>query len=190
MDTLDREKALALVKEYTQSESLIKHMLAVESAMRAYARKFGEDEDLWGITGLVHDFDYERWPNPNLDHTEHPFTGVKILRERGYPETMIEAILGHAQYSGVPRATNLAKTLFACDELCGFITACALVRPDKLNGLAPKSVKKKLKDKAFAAKVNRDDIRQGIEEMGVNEDEHIAFCIAAMQPIAKELGLE
>lgn len=167
----------------------MKHMFAVEAAMRAYARKYGEDEELWGLTGLLHDFDYERWPNPNLDHTEHPFTGVKILREKGYPEAMVEAILGHAQYSGVPRATMMAKALFASDELCGFITACALVRPEKLAGMAPKSVKKKLKDKAFAAKVNRDDIRQGIEELGVPEDEHIAFCIQAMQGIASELGL-
>lgn len=189
MAPLDRAEALRLVREYTQSESLVKHMLAVEAAMRAYARKFSEDEELWGLTGLLHDFDYERWPNPNRDDTEHPFPGVAILRERGYPETMIEAILGHAQYSGVPRATTMAKALFAVDELCGFITACAYVRPEKLVGMEPKSVRKKLKDKAFAAKVSREDIKQGIEELGVAEDEHIAFCIGALQGIAGELGL-
>jgi putative nucleotidyltransferase with HDIG domain len=184
-----RDEAWKLLNEYTQSASLIKHMLAVEAAMRSYAGKFGEDQELWGITGLIHDFDYEKWPNPNLDRVEHPFTGVNILREKGYPEPMLEAILGHAQYSGVPRATPLARTLFAVDELCGFIMACALVRPEKLGGLEPKSVKKKLKDKAFAAKVNREDIRQGIEEMNVAQDEHIALCIQAMRDIAPDLGL-
>lgn len=187
--TPTRDAALALVREYTQSESLARHMLAVEAAMRAYARKLGEDEELWGMTGLVHDFDYERWPNPDRDATGHPMTGVPILRERGYPEPMIEAILGHAQYSGVPRATPLAKALFAVDELCGFVMACALVRPGKLEGLEPKSVKKKLKDKGFAAAVSREDIREGIAELGVPEDEHIALVIAAMHQIAPDLGL-
>ena len=188
MSAVNRDEAWELLHEYTKSASLIKHMLAIEAAMRAYGRKFGEDEELWGVTGLLHDFDYERWPNPNLDETEHPFTGVKILRERGYPEEMLEAILGHAEYSGVERKTNLAKALFAVDELCGFIMAVAYVRPDKLGGMKPKSVKKKLKDKAFAAKVSREDIRKGIEELGVDESEHIAFCIEAMQGVAGELG--
>ncbi len=183
-----RAEALALVREFTQSEALVRHMLAVEAAMRAYARKLGEDEELWGLTGLLHDFDYERWPNPQLDATGHPFPGVAILRERGYPEPMLTAILGHAQYSGVPRETPLARTLFAVDELCGFITAVAYVRPERLKAMEPRSVKKKLKDKAFAAKVSREDIRQGIGELGVPEDEHIALCIAAMQSIAPELG--
>lgn len=189
MAAIDREDAWKILNEYTKSESLIRHMLAVEAAMRAHARKFEQDEELWGATGLLHDFDYERWPNPNLDDTEHPFTGVKILRERGYPEEMLEAILGHAEYSGVARTTLLAKTLFAVDELCGFMTAVALVRPDRLAGMKPKSVKKKLKDKRFAAKVSREDVRKGIEELGVDESEHIAFCIEAMQGIAGELGL-
>lgn len=186
----DREAAWALLTEYTESESLRKHMLAVEAAMRTYAKKYGEDEDYWGITGLLHDFDYERWPNPDLDETGHPYTGVKILREKGYPEEMLEAIMGHAEYSGTPRTTQLAKTLFAVDELCGFITAVAYVRPEKLVGMKPKSVRKKLKDKRFAAKVSRDDIRVGVEELGVDESEHIATCIAAMAEIAAELGLE
>jgi putative nucleotidyltransferase with HDIG domain len=184
-----RDDAWNLVVEYTQSDSLRRHMLAVEAAMRAYARKFGEDEELWGITGLLHDFDYERWPNPNQDHTEHPFPGVAILRERGYPESMTEAILGHALYSGVPRTTNMAKALFAVDELCGFIVACGYVRPEKLAGIKPSSVKKKLKDKHFAAAVSREDIAQGIAELGTNEDEHIQLVIDALQGIAPELGL-
>ena len=188
METVDRQAALELVKEYTQRESLIKHMLAVEAAMRFYARKFEEDEELWGATGLLHDFDYERWPNPNLDRTEHPFTGVKILGERGYPEAMIDAILGHAEYSGVARESQMSKTLFAVDELCGFITAVAHVRPDHLGGMKPKSVRKKLKDKRFAAKVSREDIAKGIEELGIDESEHIANCIEAMQGIAGEMG--
>jgi putative nucleotidyltransferase with HDIG domain len=189
MPPINREEAWKLLEEYTQSESLRKHMLAVEATMRAYARKFGEDEELWGATGLLHDFDYERWPNDARGQDEHPFTGVKILRERGWPEEMCESILGHAEYSGVPRTTPMAKTLFAVDELCGFVTACALVRPEKLEGLAPKSVKKKLKDKRFAAAVSREDIAKGIEELGVEESEHIQFVIDAMREAAETLGL-
>lgn len=185
---VDREKAWALLNEYTQSESLIKHMLAVEAAMRTYAQKHGEDEELWGVTGLLHDFDYEKWPNPDRDETGHPFTGVAILREQGYPDEIIDAILGHALYSGVPRETAMAKTLFAVDELCGFIMAVAYVRPENLTGMKPKSVKKKLKDKAFAAAVSRDDIRSGIEELGVDESEHIQTVIDALHAIASELG--
>ncbi len=186
--TINREQAWALLNEYTQSESLVRHMLAVEAAMVAYARKRGEDETLWGLTGLLHDFDYEKWPNPNHDETGHPFTGVALLREQGYPEEMIDAILGHALYSGVARETPLAQTLFAVDELCGFVMALAYVRPENLTGMKPKSVKKKLKDKAFAAAVSRDDIRIGIEELGVDQDEHIQIVIDAMSGIASELG--
>ncbi len=185
---VDREKAWALLNEYTQSESLIRHMLAVEAAMIAYAKKLGEDENLWGVTGLLHDFDYEKWPNPDLDESGHPFTGVAILREEGYPEEMLDAILGHALYSGVARETPLAKSLFAVDELCGFVMALAYVRPDNLVGMKPKSVKKKLKDKAFAAAVSREDIRIGIEELSVDQDDHIATVIAAMNGISTALG--
>lgn len=187
---LNRDNALNLVREFTESASLIRHMLAVEAAMRAYARKLGEDEALWGITGLLHDFDYERWPNPDLDESGHPYTGVPILRERGYPEVLIEAIMGHAEYTGTPRTTPLARTLFAVDELCGFIVAVAHVRPGHLDGMKPKSVKKKLKDRAFAAKVSREDIRKGIEELGVDETEHITLCIEALKGISEELGFE
>jgi len=186
---LDREDALALVREYTKSESLVRHMLAVEAAMRAYARKLGEHEEVWGVTGLLHDFDYERWPNPNLDESGHPYTGVAILREKGFPEPVLDALMGHAEYTGTERKTPMAKTLFAVDELCGFIMAVAYVRPEKLAGMKPKSVRKKLKDKAFAAKVSREDIRKGIEELGVDENEHIALCIEAMNGIADELGV-
>jgi len=186
--SVDRENAWALLNEYTQSESLVRHMLAVEAAMRAYARKLDEDEDLWGVTGLLHDFDYERWPNPDLDETGHPFTGVAVLRDQGYPEEMLDAIMGHALYSGIARETPLAKALFAVDELCGFVMAVAYVRPENLTGMKPKSVKKKLKDKAFAAAVSRDDIRLGIEEMAVDQDEHIQTVIDAMHGIAGKLG--
>ncbi len=188
MAAISRDDALALLKEFTQSESLLKHMLAVEAAMRAYARAFGEDEELWGAAGLLHDFDYERWPNPNLDEAGHPWTGVAILRERGYPEDLSDAILGHAPFTKHPRTTRLAKTLFAVDELCGIITAIGYVRPNKLDGLEPSSVRKKLKDKAFARNVSREDIRLGIQELGVDESEHIALVIAAMQGIRGELG--
>lgn len=176
-----RADAWQLLNEYVQSP-LWKHCLAVEAAMRAYARKYGEDEELWGITGLLHDMDYERFPD------KHPFHEVEIFREQGYPEAMIQAILGHATFSGVPRESQMAKCLFAVDELCGFIMACAYVRPTKLEGLEPKSVKKRLKEKSFAAKVNRAEIAQGILELGVPEDEHMALVIRAMQGIAPELG--
>ena len=188
---MTRQEALALVHEYTKSDALRKHMLAVEAAMRAYARKQGEDEETWGTVGLLHDFDYERWPNDAHSATEeHPAEGSRILEQKGYPEPLRRAILGHASYSGVPRDTPVAKTLFAVDELCGFLVACALVRPSRsLNDLEVSSVKKKLKDKAFARGVNRDDIRVGCEELGVDLDEHIKFCIDALRPVERDLGL-
>jgi putative nucleotidyltransferase with HDIG domain len=185
-NALDRSQAWSLLCEYTQSESLRKHMLAVEACMRAYARKFGEDENKWGITGLLHDFDYEKYPTP----AEHPFVGNKILEERGYPEEMRRAILSHADYSGVKRESRMEKTLYACDEVSGFITASALVKPNKsLAEVEAKSVRKKMKDKAFARSVNRDDIINGAADLGVDLEEHIAFCIEAMKGIAGELGL-
>ena len=186
-----REDTLALMHEYTQSDSLRKHMLAVESAMRAYAQKFGEDEERWGTTGLIHDFDYERFPNNAHSPTEeHPSEGVRILRSRGYPEDVLEAILGHAQYCNVPRESRMAKTLFAVDELTGLITATALVRPTKsVHEVDARSVRKKMKDKAFARGVNRDDVVNGAAELGVDLDEHISFVIAAMQSRAEDLGL-
>ncbi|PYP91634.1 MAG: HAD family hydrolase [Candidatus Angelobacter sp. Gp1-AA117] len=183
---MNRESAWSLLCEYTRSESLRKHMMAVEACMRAYARKFGEDENKWGITGLLHDFDYEKYPTTQ----EHPFVGNKILEERGYPEDVRRAILSHADYSGVKRETNMEKALFACDELAGFITASALVKPGKsLAEVDAKSVRKKMKDKAFARSVSRDDIINGAADMGIDLEEHIAFCIEAMKGIASELGL-
>jgi len=185
-NVINRNQAWSLLCEYTQSESLRKHMLAVEACMRAYARKFGEDEDKWGITGLLHDFDYEKYPTP----AEHPFVGNKILEERGYPEEMRRAILSHADYSGVKRESRMEKTLYACDEIAGFITASTLVKPSKsLAEVEAKSVRKKMKDKAFARSVNRDDIINGAADLGVDLEEHIAFCIEAMKGIAGELGL-
>ena len=186
-----RDDTLALMHEYTQSDSLRKHMLAVEGAMRAYARKFGEDEDRWGITGLIHDFDYERYPNNAHSPTEeHPSEGVRILRARGYPEDILQAILGHAQYCNVARESRMAKTLFAVDELTGLVTATALVRPTKsVHEVDARSVRKKMKDKAFARGVNRDDVVTGATELGVDLDEHISFVIAAMQSRAADLGL-
>jgi putative nucleotidyltransferase with HDIG domain len=182
----DRERAWGLLCEYTQSESLRKHMLAVEACMRAYARKFGEDEDLYGVVGLLHDFDYEKYPTP----AEHPFVGSKILEERGYPEEIRRAILSHADYANVKRDSKMEKALFACDELAGFITASALVKPGKsLAEVEAKSVRKKMKDKAFARSVSRDDITNGAQKLGVELEEHIAFCIEAMKAVAKELGL-
>jgi predicted hydrolase (HD superfamily) len=203
---MDRESAWCLLTEFTQSESLRKHALAVEACMRACARKFGReahereghdfsraahvglyDEDLWGIVGLIHDFDYERWPTAE----EHPYKGNEILKERGYSDEIRRAVMSHAQYTGVTRETPMEKALFACDELAGFITAVALIKPGKsLAEVEAKSVRKRMKDKAFARKVNRDDIIQGAAELGVDLDEHIAFCIEAMKPIAKELGLD
>lgn len=179
------------MQEYTASDSLRKHMLSVEAAMRAYAEKFGEDADRWGITGLVHDFDYEKFPNESHSATEeHPAEGVRILRSHGFPEDILEAILGHATYSGVPRESKMAKTLFAVDELTGLITATALVRPSKsVMEVEAKSVRKKMKDKAFARGVNRDDVINGAADLGVDLDEHIAFVIQAMQGVAPSLGL-
>ena len=189
--TVTREEALALMHEHTKSPSLRQHMLAVEAAMRAYAAKFGEDPEPWGLVGLLHDFDYEQFPNQEHSAKEgHPAWGVGILRSRGVPEPLCSAILGHATYSGVPRDTPMAKTLFAVDELCGFLVACALVRPSKsFADLEVSSVKKKLKDKAFARGVNRDEVRQGAEELGGPLDEHVAFCIQALRPVEPTLGL-
>jgi len=182
-----REQAWELLCEHTKGDGLRKHALAVEGCMRAYARKFGEDEDLWGQVALLHDFDYELYP----DAPNHPLEGSKILRSRGYPEEFIQAILSHADYMNVPRITPLQKTLFACDELAGFITAVTLVRPNKsLSEVEVSSVKKKLKDKSFARTVNRDDITRGAAELGVELDAHVAFCIEAMRGIAAQLGLE
>jgi len=186
-----RDDTLALVHEYTASDSLRKHMLAVEAAMRAYALKFGEDPDRWGLTGLVHDFDYERFPNAAQSPIEeHPSEGVRILRSRGWPEDVLEAILGHGNYTGVPRVTPLARTLFAVDELTGLITATALVRPSRsVHEVDARSVRKKMKDKAFARGVSRDDVVSGAEALGVPLDEHIDFVIAAMRDAADSLGL-
>lgn len=186
-----RDDAWKLLCEYTSSESLRKHMLAVEACVRAYARKEGADEELWGITALLHDFDYERWPNEaHCRDKEHPAEGAKILRERGYPEQIVRAILSHANYSGVTRESTLERTLFACDELAGFLTACTYVRPSKsVLDLEVSSVKKRLKDKAFARGVSREDVVQGAAELGVSLDEHITFCIAAMREQAGALGL-
>jgi len=212
---IDRETAWGLLTEFTQSESLRKHALAVEACMRACARKFGggheregheftraansplpsgasapegmSEEDLWGIVGLIHDFDYERWPSLE----DHPYRGNEILKQRGWPEVILRAVMSHAEYSGVTRDTPMEKALFACDELAGFITAVALIKPGKsLAEVDTKSVRKRMKDKAFARKVNRDDIVNGAAALGVNLDEHIGFCIEAMKGIAGELGLD
>jgi putative nucleotidyltransferase with HDIG domain len=187
----DRAQAWGLLTEFTQSESLRKHALAVEACMRAYARKLcggsPEKEDLWGVVGLLHDFDYEKYPS--LD--DHPYKGCEILRERGYSEEIRRAILSHAEYSGVTRDSPMEKALFACDELAGFITACALVKPGKsLAEVEPKSVRKKMKDKAFARSVKREDIVNGAADLGVDLEEHIAFCIEALREISDKLGLD
>jgi len=182
-----REEAWSLLIEFTQSESLRKHALAVEACMRAYARKLGGDESLWGLVGLIHDFDYEKYPSAE----DHPFKGSEILKERGYSEEIRRAILSHAEYSGVPRETPMEKALFACDELAGFITAATLVKPSKsLSELDAKSVRKKMKDKAFARSVNRADIVNGAADLGVDLEEHITFCIEAMKAVAADLGLD
>jgi putative nucleotidyltransferase with HDIG domain len=182
-----RESAWCLLTEFTQSESLRKHALAVEACMRAYARKAGADEELWGLVGLLHDFDYEKYPSAE----DHPFRGSEILKERGYSEEIRRAILSHAQYSGVTRLSSMEKTLFACDELAGFITACALVKPGKsLREVEAPSVRKKMKDKAFARSVHREDIIEGAADLGLDLEEHIAFCIEALKTIAPELGLD
>ena len=189
--TPSREDAWKLLCEYTPSESLRKHMLAVETCVSAYARKNSADEQLWGLTALLHDFDYERFPNnAHAADAEHPAEGAKILRAAGYPEELVRAILSHADYTNVPRQSALEYTLFACDELAGFLVACTYVRPSKsILDLEPESVKKRLKDKAFARGVNRDDVRKGAEELGVPLEEHIAFCIAALRENADALGL-
>jgi predicted hydrolase (HD superfamily) len=186
-----RADALALVLEFTASDSLRKHMLAVEAAMRAYAARFGEDSDRWGLTGLVHDFDYERFPNAaHAPTAEHPAEGVRILRARGYPEDVLQAILGHATYTGVPRDTPMAKTLFAVDELTGLITATALVRPSRsVLEVDARSVRKKMKDKAFARGVSREDVVAGAAELGVDLDQHIQHVVDAMREVAPALGL-
>jgi len=188
---VNRDEALALMHEHTQSPSLRQHMLAVEAAMRAYAVKSGEDVESWGLAGLLHDYDYERYPNPEHSPTEgHPAWGVRQLREKGVAEAICRAIMGHGDYTGVPRDTPMSKALYAVDELCGFLVACALVRPSKsFSDLEVSSVKKKLKDKAFARGVNRDDVRKGAEELGVPLDEHITFCIQALRPVEPTLGL-
>jgi putative nucleotidyltransferase with HDIG domain len=184
--TITRENAWELLTEYTKSDSLLKHALAVEAAVRGYARQFGEDEEAWGIVALLHDFDYERWPSAD----DHPFRGSEILRERGYPEWMIRAILSHADYSGVPRESVLEKTLFACDEMAGFVTAAALVRPSKsVLDLEASSVIKRMKDKAFARAVKREDLRAGAELLGLPLDVHIGHVIASLRVRADALGL-
>jgi len=177
-----RQDARALLNEYVSSESLIKHSLAVEAAMRAYAPVYGEDEELWGMCGLLHDMDFERYPD------EHPHRGVAILKERGYPKEVCEAILGHVPSTGVPRESDMAKCLYAVDELSGFIYALAHVRPTNLEGMKPKSVKKNLKKKGFAAKIDREEIEEGITALGVDRDEHIARVITALQSISEQLG--
>ena len=189
--TWTRDRALALMHEYTESESLRKHMYAVELAMRAMAEARGEDADAWGVVGLLHDFDYERYPNDAHHPTdEHPGEGVRLLAGQGFPESWRQAILGHAAYTGTPRDSDMAKALFAVDELCGFLVACALVRPSRsMADLQLKSVKKKLKDKGFARGVSREDIRQGAEELGVDLDEHIVFLLDALRPQEAVLGL-
>lgn len=186
-----RADALALVHEFTESASLRKHMLAVETAMRAYAGHFGEDAERWGLAGLLHDFDYERFPNAAQSATEeHPSEGVRILRARGYPDDVLEAILGHATFTGVPRTTRMARALFAVDELTGLITATALVKPSRsVHEVDARSVRKRMKDRAFARGVSREDVMQGAQELGVELDEHIAFVVAAMQRDADALGL-
>ncbi len=181
-----RDEAWQLVTEWIESDSLRKHLLGVEAAMVAYAREYGEDEELWAVTGLLHDLDYERYPDLG---TGHPRKALELFEEEGYPQELIDAVAGHATFLEVPRETRMAKTLFAVDELSGFISACALVRPTGIEGMAPKSVKKKLKQPSFAAGVNRDEVQQGADELGVDFTEHVAFVIAAMQARADELGL-
>jgi putative nucleotidyltransferase with HDIG domain len=182
-----REEAWQLFCEWTQSDSLRKHVLGVEAAMRAYAKEFGEDEERWAVTGIVHDLDYERYPDLE---TGHPRKALEELERLGYPQDVIDAVAGHATFLGVPRETRMAKTLFAVDELSGFVAACALVRPTGIHGMTPKSVKKKLKQPSFAAAVNRDEVREAADELGVDFDEHLRKVIAALEERAGELGLE
>ena len=184
MDTT-RDRAWETLTRYTKSESLLRHALAVEASTRYYARKFDEDEELWGVAALLHDFDYEI--HPTLD--EHPQDGAPILREEGYPEEVVETVLSHAEHLNMPRDTQLKKTLFACDELSGFVTACGYVRPDGIETMEPKSVRKKLKQPSFAAGVHRDEVYAGAELLGLELDDHIANVVAALQPIAPQLGL-
>jgi putative nucleotidyltransferase with HDIG domain len=181
-----REEAWSLVEDWVQSDSLRKHLLGVETGMRAYARKWGEDEEMYAVVGLLHDLDYERYPDLE---TGHPRKALALFEEKGYPPELIDAVGGHAEFLGVPRETRMAKTLFAVDELSGFLAACALVRPTGIEGMTPKSVKKKLKQPSFAAGVDREEVRRGAEELGVGFDEHVAFLIAAMEERADELGL-
>ncbi len=190
-DMPTRAEAFALMQEYTESVNLRKHMYAVEAAMRAYARKYGEDEELWGVVGLIHDFDYEKWPNDERSPTEeHPSTGVAILRERGWPDEILHAVMAHAEHTGVEPETLMARTMRAVDELTGFVVACSLVRPTGISDLKSKSVKKKLKDRSFAAAVNRDEIREYTEIIGEDLTEHIDFVIDAMRSISDTLELE
>jgi putative nucleotidyltransferase with HDIG domain len=190
-DMPTRAEAFALMQEYTESVNLRKHMYAVEAAMRAYARKYGEDEELWGVVGLIHDFDYERWPNDERSPTEeHPSTGVAILRERGWPDEILHAVMAHAEHTGVEPETLMARTMRAVDELTGFVVACSLVRPTGISDLRARSVKKKLKDRSFAAAVNRDEIREYTEIIGEDLTEHIDFVIDAMRSISDTLELE
>ena len=187
MERVDRDTAWALLQEHAKGDTLIKHALAVEACMQAYAEKHGEDQELWGVVGMLHDFDWDVCPTPE----EHPQFGAGILRERGYPEQIVRAVLSHGNHTGIPRETLMEKALFAMDELSGFVTAVALVRPSKsLAETEVRSVRKKMKDKAFARAINRDDIAQGAEELGVDLDEHIAFVIKALKPVANELGLQ
>ena len=190
-DVPGRTEALTLMREYTENENLRKHMYAVEAAMRAYARKYDEDEELWGVTGLIHDFDYERWPNDDRSATEeHPSSGVAILQELGWPPEILHAVMAHAEHTGVEPETLMARTLRAVDELTGFVIACSLVRPSGISDLKSKSVKKKLKDRSFAAAVNRDEIREYTELIGEDLTEHIDFVIDAMREIAATLEIE
>jgi putative nucleotidyltransferase with HDIG domain len=182
----DRERAWELLCEYTKGDPLRKHARAVEAVMRSYARRLGEDEDKWGIVGMLHDFDYEMYPNP----PDHPMKGSEILRERGYTDDIRNAILGHANYTGVARDTLLARALYACDELTGFVVACALVRPNGIWDLEAGSVRKKLKDKAFARTVNRDEVYEGAQEFGVDLAEHITFIVGSLREVASEIGLK
>ena len=184
---VSRDEAWRLFCEWTESDSLRKHVLGVEAAMVGYAREYGEDEELWAATGILHDLDYERYPDLE---TGHPRYALKELEERGYPQELIDAVAGHAERMGVPRETRLAKTLYAVDELSGFVMACAYVRPEGIHGMTPKSVKKKLKQPSFAAAVSRDDVRRGADQLDADFDEHLAFLIAAFEPHAAELGLE
>jgi putative nucleotidyltransferase with HDIG domain len=186
MPAISRDDAWSLFREWTESESLRRHALGVEAAMRAYARRFGEDEEKWAITGIVHDLDYERYPDLETGHPRH---ALRELERLGYPQDVIDAVAGHAEFLGVPRTTPMAKALFSVDELSGFVAACAFVRPTGIEGMTPKSVKKKLKQPSFAAAVNRDDIRRGAEELGVDFDEHVQTVIDAMAARADELGL-